>query len=188
MASDQRFGTVKRVLVIGSPGAGKSAFSQTLAKQTGLPLIHLDDEYWLSGWVRMDSGQWKKTVQGLIAGEAWILDGNYTSTLELRAGRADHVIVLLYPCWLCMYRAITRAWWNRRPDRKVLGREPLNREFLSFIWNFPSTGQAQIDRLSAFGDARLIVLRSDREARRYVQTLGSLSAGGQNLEQHASHL
>lgn len=183
---------MKRVLVIGSPGAGKSAFSQTLAKQTGLPLIHLDDEYWLPGWVRRDSGQWKKRVESLIADEVWILDGNYTSTLELRAGRADHVIVLMYPRWLCLYRAITRAWWNRRPDRKALGREPLNREFLSFIWNFSSTGQAQLDRLSALSaalpDVRLTVLRSDREARRYLQALGSLSAGGQNLEQHASHL
>ncbi|WP_194165348.1 P-loop NTPase family protein [Deinococcus terrestris] len=109
---------VKRVLVIGSPGAGKSTFSIQLAAKTGLPLVHLDDVYWKPGWVRPAKAEWVHLVEQLTAADAWILDGNYTSTLKQRAALADEVIVLRYSRLLCLYRAVTRALFNRYCSRK----------------------------------------------------------------------
>ena len=162
---------MKRILVIGSPGAGKSTFSKQLAAKTGLPLIHLDDVYWKPGWVRPPKADWVQQVAQLIAADTWILDGNYTSTLKRRAALADEVIVLRYPRLLCLYRAITRAVFNRRPDRKDLGREPLDREFLSFIWQFPKLTQQQLAQLRSFPHLSVVELRSDAAARRYLHAL-----------------
>ncbi len=68
---------MERVLVIGSPGAGKSTFATKLARRTGLPLIHLDQQYWRSGWVEPPKEEWLDKLGGLIAGRRWIMDGNY---------------------------------------------------------------------------------------------------------------
>ncbi len=129
---------MQRVLVIGSPGAGKSAFARELARRTGLPLTHLDAEYWRPSSVCPRVAEWEVKVRGLIAAAAWILDGAYTTTVLMRAARADTVVVLDYPRTLCLYRAVRCAIFNRRPDTLDLGREPLNLEFLRFIWTFPA--------------------------------------------------
>lgn len=78
-----------RVLVIGISGAGKSTFSRALANATGLPLIHLDKEFWQPGWVQTPRLNWRAKVTELAAGERWIMDGNYDSSLDLRLPRAD---------------------------------------------------------------------------------------------------
>jgi adenylate kinase family enzyme len=67
---------MERVLVIGSPGSGKSTLATELAQRTGLPLIHLDQQYWRAGWIEPDKGDWATEVEALIAGERWIIDGN----------------------------------------------------------------------------------------------------------------
>ena len=159
---------MRRVLVIGSPGAGKSTFARVLSDRSGLPLIHLDAEYWLPGWVRPDGGDWEARVQSLIAQGAWILDGNYTSTLPLRAGRADTVVVLDYPRALCLGRAVGRALLGRRPDRLDLGREPLDLEFLRCIWGFPAVPRRQLAALAPMKHLTVVRLRSDAGARAWL--------------------
>jgi adenylate kinase family enzyme len=83
---------MRRVLVIGISGAGKSTFSQALATKTGLPLIHLDKEFWRPGWVQTPRQEWRARVSELAARERWIMDGNYDSSLDLRLPRADTVL------------------------------------------------------------------------------------------------
>ncbi|WP_407568957.1 DNA topology modulation protein FlaR [Deinococcus altitudinis] len=159
---------MRRVLVIGSPGAGKSAFSLELATLTGLPLTHLDAEYWQPGWVRPSGGGWHMRIRQLVAPDAWILDGNYTSTLRPRAERADTVVVLDYPRMLCLYRAVRRALLNRRPERLNLGQKPLDRQFLSFIWNFPVVGRRQEAELQTLPHLNVVRLCSDAQARAWL--------------------
>ena len=162
---------MRRVMIIGSPGAGKSTFARALARKTDLPLTHLDDAYWRPGWVRPPRVEWEAKLRELAAEGEWILDGNYTSTLEMRAERADHAIVLAYPRALCLTRAVSRALLQRRPDRKDLGQEPLDREFLRFIWTFPALGRRQLARLQDFQHLKIIVLHGDHEAKRFLQQL-----------------
>ena len=162
---------MRRVLVIGSPGAGKSTFARELARLTALPLTHLDAEYWQPGWVRPSGGVWEARVRALIAPDTWILDGNYTSTVGLRADRADTVVVLDYPRVLCLYRAVRRALGNHRPDRLALGTEPLDFNFLKFIWNFPAVGRRQDAELRARPHLKVLRLRSDAEARAWLESV-----------------
>lgn len=99
----------RRVLVDGMMGSGKSTFARALAARTGLPLIHLDLHYWKPGWVRPSDDEWRERQRTLIASDAWIIDGNYNETLPLRLERAETVVYLDTPWWLCASRAFARG-------------------------------------------------------------------------------
>jgi adenylate kinase family enzyme len=103
----------RRVIVTGMAGSGKSTFSRALSARTGLPVIHLDLHYWKPGWGKPSDGEWRAKQSSLLAGDAWIADGNYHDTLDLRLKRADAVVVLDTAWWVCAARAFVRG--VRRP-------------------------------------------------------------------------
>ena len=100
----------RRVVVTGLAGSGKSTFSLAVAARTGLPVIHLDLSFWKPGWVAPSETEWRETQRGVLAGDAWIADGNYHETLDLRLERADTVVVLDMPWWRCSGRALLRGF------------------------------------------------------------------------------
>lgn len=108
---DQLIGT--RVLVLGFAGAGKSTFSRALAIRTSLPLVHLDLEYWKPGWTHPSEEAWRETQRGLAAGDAWILDGNYLETVDVLLDRANTIVLVDTPWWICAARSFRRGL--RRP-------------------------------------------------------------------------
>ena len=116
--SDVASGIGRRVLVTGMAGSGKSTFSRSLAAKTGLPVIHLDLHFWKPGWVAPTEREWREKQSGLLAGNAWIADGNYHETLDLRLERADTVVILDPPWWVCTVRAFMRGL------RKPVGEMP----------------------------------------------------------------
>ena len=100
----------RRVIVTGLAGSGKSTFSLALAAKTGLPVIHLDLHFWKPGWVAPPETEWREKQCVVLAGNAWIADGNYHETLDLRLERADTVVFLDLPWWLCAGRAFLRGF------------------------------------------------------------------------------
>jgi len=157
---------MKRVLVIGSPGAGKSTLSHALAQRTGLPLFHLDRMFWLPGWVERDRDEGRAELAGVLEQDRWIIDGNYGSTLPMRLQRAETVIWLDYPTSLCLRRVFKR--WRRyrgraRPDMTEGCPENLNLEFLLYVLNFRRAWRSR--NASALADFGGQVLRHDSPAR-----------------------
>lgn len=137
---------MQRILVIGSPGAGKSTLAASLAQTTGLPLFHLDRIYWRSGWTERDRDAANSDLNRVLASDRWIIDGNYGSTLPLRIARADTVVWLDYPTGLCLRRAINR--WRQyrgrsRPDMADGCPERLSLEFLVYVIRFRSAWAAR---------------------------------------------
>ncbi|MDX2970440.1 hypothetical protein PWY87_18405 [Kribbella solani] len=106
--------TQRRIIVTGMAGAGKSTFSRAFAVRSGLPLIHLDLHFWKPGWTEPSEAEWREKQRALLAGNAWIVDGNYAETLDLRLERADTVVVLATSWWRCAVRALLRGC--RMPD------------------------------------------------------------------------
>jgi len=107
---------------------------------TGLPLIPLDRYYWKPGWVESEKDEWKSTVEKLVAGDEWIIDGNYGGTMEMRLNRADTVIWLDMPRFLCTYRVLKRTFLFRkrgRPDMPDGCDERFDWDFMKYVWNFP---------------------------------------------------
>src|SRR5262245_48601957 len=160
---------MRRVLVIGICGAGKSTFSRALARKTGLPLIHLDKEYWKPGWTGTPKPLWRARVAELVAGDRWIIDGNYGGSLDIRLPRADTVVWFDYPTLLCLRRVVWRKLANYGRVRDDMGEGCLERidlEFLRFVWTFrEKVRPTLVARLGEFGrHLRLVVFCRDREA------------------------
>jgi adenylate kinase family enzyme len=100
----------RRVIVTGLAGAGKSTLSLALGAKTGLPVIHLDLHFWKPGWVAPSETEWREKQRVVLAGDAWIADGNYHETLDLRLERAETVVFLDLPWWVCSGRALVRGF------------------------------------------------------------------------------
>ena len=75
---------MKRVIVIGSPGAGKSTFSRKLKNRTGIPLYHLDNIWHLPDRTTISREAFDEKLSAILETDSWIIDGNYSRTLELR--------------------------------------------------------------------------------------------------------
>jgi adenylate kinase family enzyme len=165
---------MQRVLVIGSPGSGKSTMATAIARRTALPLIHLDQHYWRSGWVEPDKEAWAEQVEALAAGERWVMDGNYGGTLGARLPRADTVIWLDFPTLLCLWRVARRAWRHRgevRPDMAEGCPEQLRPEFVLHILRFRLNSRRRIiNRLRGF-TGTLVHLRRPRDVARFLDAL-----------------
>ena len=168
---------MKRVLVIGSGGAGKSTFARKLGRRLGLPVIHLDRFYWRPGWVETPKDEWKRMVEELCAGDAWVMDGNYSDTLGLRLEACDAVVFLDLPRVLCTWRVVKRAltYWNTsRPDVAEGCTENLNGEFFWWVWNYPRRSRPKVlARLEEFAAGKRVVrLRSDAEVEKFLAEVG----------------
>ena len=162
---------MRRVLILGSPGAGKSTLARKLATRTGLPLIHLDQLFWRPSWTEAPPEEWHKQLAAALAQDAWIIDGNYGNTVEMRLARADTAILLDFPRWLCLLRTFKRValgWGRVRPDMPAGCPEHFDPEFLRFIWNFRKKQRLKLLSALQRFPGRKIVMHSPAETRRLL--------------------
>jgi adenylate kinase family enzyme len=174
---------VKRILVIGTGGSGKTTVARRLAQRTGLPLIHLDALYWQPGWQPTPPEDWRAKVQTLISRDVWIIDGNYGGTLDARLEACDTVVFLDLPRLVCLWRVLKRLLRHVgrvRPELPPGCRERLSWEFLAWIWTYPSRRRSDIlRRLTALDRRkRVVMLRSSTAIDAFVAAvpLGSRPA------------
>ena len=172
---------VRRILLIGSGGSGKTTLAKEIARRTGLPLIHLDQLFWRPGWVPTPDDEWDATILELSRREAWIMDGNYGRTLPVRLARADAVVFLDVHPLVCMYRVIKRRLKTRgvRPDVAPGCPEKLDWSFVQWILTFRMARRPGILAMLEATDPKVQVhvLRSDADARQFL---------AQNLTRNAS--
>lgn len=169
---------MQRVLVIGISGAGKSTFARRLALRTGLPLIHLDREFWNPGWKETPLPEWRARVAELAARDTWIMDGGYAATLDQRLPRADTVVWFDYPRARCLRRVawrIATTYGRVRPDMGEGCPEQFDLEFVRFVWRYHAATRPRIEEALALHlprDARLVVVKRDDDAERFLAGAG----------------
>lgn len=102
---------MRRVVVLGRGGAGKSRFARELGERTGLPVIELDQVFWQPGLVGRTKDEWMASQTELIAAEQWIMDGDLGlyDVVEVRLRAADTVVVLDFSLIRCAWRALRRS-------------------------------------------------------------------------------
>lgn len=165
----------KRILVIGSPGSGKSTFSKKLSEITGIPLIHLDKEFWNYGWVETPREEWVKKQEDMLSGGQWIADGNYGGTLDMRIEKADTIICFQLSRIVCMLRYFKRVITNInkvRPDMPEGCPEHFDLEFMKYIWDFPEkSGKRNFQRLQRVKDKHMVVFKKKNDANKYIDEL-----------------
>jgi adenylate kinase family enzyme len=167
---------MQRVVIIGSPGAGKSTFARALALRTGLPPIHLDVHFWQPGWVMPAPAEWRERLDRIVAEPRWIIDGNYGSALERALPLADTVLWLdpprHTPLWRAAWRHLT-AGGKDRPDRAAGCPPKFDAEFLRYIWHFKVIEHPRLAKALATHGAHLspVIFRRHGDAAAFLATV-----------------
>jgi adenylate kinase family enzyme len=117
-------------------------------------------------------------VIALADAPAWIMDGNYSNTYDIRMPRADTLVWLDYPRSICMRRVLLRTltgYGRTRPDLPESCPERFDIPFLRYVWNFPDKHRPRIDSgIGRFGGhLRITRLCSDGEVSRFLATVGA---------------
>ena len=158
----------RRVLVIGSPGSGKSTFSRGLRDHTDLPLVHLDLLYWRADKTTLTREGFCTVLEGELDKDAWIIDGNYSFTMERRLARADAVFFFDLPVEKCL-DGIRKRRNQPRADMPWIETQE-DAEFTAFVREFPAARKPQILQLLAkYPSVPVVTFHSHEEADEYLK-------------------
>ena len=159
-----------RILILGCPGSGKSTFARALAARTGLPLVHLDTVWWRADGTHISREAFDRALDGLLRGEQWILDGDYSRTYEVRLRAADTVVFLDYPEDVCM-DGIRRRVGEARPDMPWK-ESTLDPELVAMVKNFATDNRPVLLSLfRKYPEKQVIIFTSRDEADRWLSQI-----------------
>ena len=163
---------MRRVIVIGCPGAGKSTFARRLRDVTGLPLHYLDQIWHRADQTNVSREEFDERLGEILEGDEWIIDGNYKRTLEMRLKMCDTVFLLDYPLEVCLEGAQARVG-ERREDMPWVETE-FDAEFRQWIVDFSRDQRPCIyDLLEKYqGNRNIIIFKTRREADDFINRLG----------------
>lgn len=161
---------MKKIIVIGCPGSGKSTFARALHDITGIALFHLDMMKWNADRTTVSREVLIERQKAAMARDEWIIDGNYGSTMEMRLKACDTVFFLDYPLEVCLSGIESRRG-KARPDMPWIETEP-DEEFLSFVRAYNTEKRPEVLRLLVqYADRDIIIFDSREESERYLRKI-----------------
>lgn len=171
----------KRILIIGSPGSGKTTFSKKLGELLEIPIYHLDDFYWFENWQRIAPTEWELTLHSLCNQSSWIIDGNHFKTLDIRLSYADLVILLDYPTRVCFksffLRSIQRYFGINKDTLPVRIKSDLNYQpkfkiqwhLVKLVLFFKQATRPRIQGLAKKHSVEIITLLSRKKSQVFLE-------------------
>lgn len=158
---------MKKIITIGSPGAGKSYFSKQINILLNVPLFHMDNLYWHADKTHITHEELVKKLNDIIDSEQWLIDGNYNSTLELRASNAETIFFFDYPVETCI-EGITNRVGEVRTDIPWV-EETLDPEFYQFVTDFGEKSKPHIlEILEKYPDKSVYRFTSRKETEEFL--------------------
>ena len=161
---------MKKILVIGCPGSGKSTLSKELNNITGIPLFHLDMMFWNPDRTTVDKAVFLEQLTEVLEKDEWIIDGNYSSTMELRIAACDTVIFLDYPLEICL-DGVRQRRGKPRSDIPWTETEE-DEEFIDFIKKFEFQSKTKITALLIkYRNKNIFVFANRKQADKFLSKL-----------------
>lgn len=160
---------MKKIMVIGSPGAGKSTFARKLQEKTNFPLYYLDMLWHKADKTNVSREEFDARLGEILQKDAWIIDGNYQRTLEMRLQACDTVFLLDFPLKICLAGVKSRIG-KPREDMPWVETE-FDAEFKQWILDFPTNQLPQIYVLleKYKENKEIIIFKSRKVADAYLE-------------------
>ena len=153
---------MKRVIVIGCPGSGKTTFAEKLREKTDLPLYYLDAIWHKPDRTHISREEYDARLAEILALDSWIIDGNYSRMIERRMSACDTVFLFDLPVEVCLDGAISRIGKGRY-DIPWIETE-LDPSFMREIEEFPNKNLPTIYALiDKYKDGKTVVVFKSRE-------------------------
>jgi adenylate kinase family enzyme len=167
---------MKKICIIGSGGAGKSTLSRKLGEMLNIPVHHLDQYFWLPGWVEGNLKEFAELTESLCEQESWILDGSFSSTYEIRFSAADTIIFLDMSRLVCFKNLAKRYIKYRGRTREDIPEgcsETLNYDFLKWVWQYGTrTRPKTIESLKKYDKcSNVVILKSRNEVEIFLRNV-----------------
>ncbi len=183
---------MKKIVIIGSPGAGKSTFAHALGGILNIEVFHLDRYFWQPGWKEYARETRIEIEQQLIKGkDRWIIEGTYLGSSDSRLQAADTIIFLDMPPLLCLWRAVKRYITYEgyaRPDIPEGCKERLSPFYILKILVFPHRGRklfrAKIKELHILDEKNILTCRSGKVLANFLQMVSSYQQEEHAYEEH----
>ena len=158
---------MKKIIVIGCPGSGKTTFAEKLRDKTGLPLFYLDAIWHKADKTHIPRDEFDARLSRILSLDSYIIDGNYSRTLERRIESCDTVFLFDLPTSVCIEGAISRLG-KKRSDMPWIDTE-LDPWLREEIENFPTKNISVIyDLLDKYKDKNIIIFKQRTEADRFI--------------------
>ena len=159
---NKKINNMQKILIIGSCGAGKSTLAKKISDKLNLPLIGLDQNYWLPNWQRPLREDFRTKVKELVKNDKWIMEGNYQNTFDIRFPACDTIIFVDINRLICFYRIWKRLVLNNRTDKLDNCKEKMDFKLMKWVlWDYPRRGKRKIDKfIKEYSDKKIIVINS----------------------------
>jgi adenylate kinase family enzyme len=165
---------MRRVLIYGGSGSGKSTLARRLGARLDVPVTHLDHLYWRPGWVEAPPADFRAAQSAAVQTDGWVIDGNYSKTLDLRFPLADTVVFLDVSRWVSLRRVLLRTLRERGQDTQAPGcMSKVDAEFVRWIWGWRASHRSRLlQRIAAEAPtARQVLLGSSREVEAFLRSV-----------------
>lgn len=161
---------MKKIIVIGCPGAGKSTFSRALRDKIGLPLYYLDMLWHKGDKTNISREEFDQKLSDILTKEKWIIDGNFGRTLEMRIKAGDTIFLLDFPKEVCLQGVMERVGKAREDMPWV--EERFDEEFRAFIESFAEKELPRIySLLDNYKDKNIIIFKDRNALNEYINSL-----------------
>lgn len=166
---------MERIVIIGCPGSGKSTLARELGEILDLTVVHLDRLWWKTGWENVTMEEFDARLENALKLDSWIIDGNYSRTMDARLAQCDTIIYLDYSRSACLWGMFQRVILNRgkvRPDMAEGCLERFDWEFMRYIWDFNKNNRVlNYTRIAKSKHAKAIVLKNRKEKQAFLESL-----------------